>query len=103
MPDSASQTIASKVSHPQTCSKTSPVIVVSEVPEIAENSLETNIKSAFGQIVDKVYVLPFLGRGTKVWAVAVAVYDSKFVRIRFRQAVGKDAANTTVEIPQLQI
>ncbi|MDR1041037.1 MAG: AAA family ATPase [Deltaproteobacteria bacterium] len=74
-------------------------VVAGEVPETAAISLEKNVSAAFEQIVAKVYSLPFLGRNARVWAVAVAIYDSAFVRIRFRQAVWKDDTRTRVELP----
>ncbi|MDR1039321.1 MAG: AAA family ATPase [Deltaproteobacteria bacterium] len=77
------------------------VLVVGAVPEVASKSLEKNVLAAFEQIVNKVYTLPFLGRDARVWAVAIAIYDSTFVRIRFKQAVWKDDAHKGVEIPPL--
>ncbi|MDR1040097.1 MAG: AAA family ATPase [Deltaproteobacteria bacterium] len=83
---------------PLTESEVSPVLVVGEVPKNAAVSLEKNVSAAFQQIVKKVYSLPFVGRDARVWAVAIAIYDSTFVKIRFRQAVWKDDTKTHIEL-----
>ncbi|MDR1080364.1 MAG: AAA family ATPase [Deltaproteobacteria bacterium] len=78
------------------------VIDVGEVPDAVSQVLDKLLKDAFDQIVNKVYALPFLGRDACVWAAAVAVFDSKFVRIRFREAVWKGVNRERIEFLPLQ-
>jgi hypothetical protein len=75
------------------------VLTVSDIPDIAEKSLEANIVTAFQQMVKKDYALPYFGGETIVWAVAIAIYNSRFVRIRFRQAVWTDKTQRKIIIP----
>ncbi|MDR1080314.1 MAG: AAA family ATPase [Deltaproteobacteria bacterium] len=79
----------------------SPVLAVGEMPQDVEERLDNAISAAFDQIVHKEYALPFLGRDSGVWAVAVAIYDSKFVRIRFREAVWKDDTQKSIKLTSL--
>jgi hypothetical protein len=60
-------------------------------------SLDKNIKIAFEQIVNRSYSAPYFGGNEKIYAAAVAVYDSSFVRIRFQRVVWKDRDNEKIE------
>jgi hypothetical protein len=51
--------------------------------------LDILIKNAFKQITKNKYAVPYLGGKEKVYAAAVAIYDSTFVRIRFKRVVWK--------------
>ncbi|MDR1040408.1 MAG: AAA family ATPase [Deltaproteobacteria bacterium] len=91
----------SKLSTASAGSAISRVLVVGEVPEAVSLRLEILLSRAFDQMVDKVYTLPFLGRDKAVWAVGVAIADSKFVKIRFREAVWKDETHKGITLSPL--
>ncbi|MDR1041327.1 MAG: AAA family ATPase [Deltaproteobacteria bacterium] len=81
-------------------SEDSPVIAIGELTETAVKSLDESVRKAFRQIVARQYAQPYLGRGKDVYAVAVAIYDSSCVRIRFRRVVWKDRAKGTVRFQE---
>jgi hypothetical protein len=58
--------------------------------EKGDRILDVIIQKAFKQIINNKYAVPYLGGREKVYAVAVAIYDSTFVRIRFKRVVWKD-------------
>jgi hypothetical protein len=49
-------------------------------------ALDNASRDAFRQISDKNYSKPYLGRGKPVFEVAVAVYGTSDVMIRYREA-----------------
>lgn len=69
-----------------------------KLSEAGNKSLEKNIRKAFEQIVSRRYSAPYFGGDEKIYAAAVAVYDSSFVRIRFQRIVWKSQANHQIEL-----
>jgi hypothetical protein len=65
--------------------------------DAGNRSLDKNIKRAFDQIVNRRYSAPYFGGNEKIYAAAVAIYYSSFVRIRFQRVVWKDFDNQKTE------
>jgi hypothetical protein len=61
-----------------------------KLSEKGDKILDIYIQKAFDQIKENKYAEPYLGGKEKVYAAAVAIYDSSFVRIRFKRVVWKD-------------
>ncbi|MDR1039411.1 MAG: AAA family ATPase [Deltaproteobacteria bacterium] len=72
-------------------------IVPMRLTQQGQISLEKNISKAFNQIVARRYTSPYLGSHGNIYAAAVAIYDSSFVRIRFRRVIWKNLENQEIE------
>ncbi|MDR1313917.1 MAG: PD-(D/E)XK nuclease domain-containing protein [Deltaproteobacteria bacterium] len=73
-------------------------IVIGKRTKFITRKLQTMIRNAFQQLLQKNYAKKYLGETSDVYAAAVAVYGTSDVMVRFKKVVWSDKQSKTIAV-----